>query len=191
VTYPGLGGQQAPPQNAAPAGQLVPGVQPGVTGQIVATRVVIIGSGGELFVYSPTRAAGNLIASIAGAAGTDPLGNHFLAGVASYASAFAGVLQSGSVQFYTGSLAGGWSVGPVIQTDNLGDLILSTSGTTTIVSGTTTLNSVATVATPVTNNQLQTIGSAPATYTQSYENALASRLNGVINVILQSGVGQF
>ena len=99
MTYPGLGGQQAPPQNAAPAGQLVPGVQPGVTGQIVATRVVIIGSGGELFVYSPTRAAGNLIASIAGAAGTDPLGNHFLAGVASYASAFAGCFSRGRSSF--------------------------------------------------------------------------------------------
>jgi hypothetical protein len=160
------------------------------TNQIVS-NVTIIGSGGELFVYSPTAAAGNLIASIAAAAGTDQFGNNFLAGVASYASAFAGTLQSGSVQFYTGSLAGGWVIGPVVQTDSGGDMILSTSGTTTIISATTTLNSVASAATPVTNNQLQTIGSAPATYTQSYENALASRLNGVINVILQSGVGQF
>ena len=81
MTYPGLGGQQPPPQNAAPAQQLVPGVQPGATGQVVASRVIIIGTGGELLVYTPTAAAGNLLVSIAGSAGTDSFGNSYPAGL--------------------------------------------------------------------------------------------------------------
>ena len=84
MTYPGLGGQQPPPQNSSPAGQLVPGVQPGVTGQIVASRVVIIGSAGGLFVYSPSAGAGNLVASVSGQAGTDPFGNVYPEGFAAY-----------------------------------------------------------------------------------------------------------
>lgn len=81
MTFPGLGGQQPPPQNSAPAGQLTPGIQPGASGQVVASRVIIIGTGGELLVYSPTAGAGNLILSIAGNAGTDPFGNAFPAGL--------------------------------------------------------------------------------------------------------------
>lgn len=81
MTVPGLGGQQPAPQNSAPAAQLTPGVTPGSTGQVVATRVIIIGPGGELLVYSPTAGAGNLILSIAGSAGTDAFGNSFPAGL--------------------------------------------------------------------------------------------------------------
>lgn len=84
MTFPGLGGQQPPPQNASPAGQLVPGVQAGVSGQIVARRVIIIGTGGELLVYSPTAGAGNLVASIAGSVTTDAYGNTVQAGITSY-----------------------------------------------------------------------------------------------------------
>jgi len=124
MTYPGWGGQQAPPQNASPAAQLVPGVQPGTTGQIIATRVIIIGSNGDLLVYSSTPAAGNLIESISGAAGTDHFGNNFVAGTASYAATFAAALAAGFVQFYTGSLAGGWTVSGTIETDAFGDIIL-------------------------------------------------------------------
>lgn len=81
MTFPGLGGQQPPPQNSAPAGQLTPGIQPGASGQVVAQRVIIIGTGGELLVYSPAAGAGNLILSIAGSAGTDSFGNTFPAGL--------------------------------------------------------------------------------------------------------------
>ena len=81
MTYPGLGGQQPPPQNAAPAAPLVPGVQPGTSSQVVASRVIIIGTGGELLVYSPTAGAGNLLLSVAGSAGTDSFGNSFPAGL--------------------------------------------------------------------------------------------------------------
>jgi hypothetical protein len=124
MTYPGLGGQQSPPQNAAPAGQLVPGVQPGVSSQVVASRVIIIGTGGELLVYSPTAGAGTLTASIAAAATTDQYGNHIVQGTASYGSGFATSEQAGIIQFYTGSLAGGWTTTGSITTDSLGDIAL-------------------------------------------------------------------
>ena len=84
MTYPGLGGQQPPPQNSAPSGQLTPGVTPGVSGQVVASRVIIIGTGGELLVYSPAAGAGNLIVSIAAMPGTDPYGNAYLEGITAY-----------------------------------------------------------------------------------------------------------
>ncbi|HEY6019824.1 MAG TPA: hypothetical protein VIY48_07935 [Candidatus Paceibacterota bacterium] len=50
-------------------------------------NVVIRGSevlGGTALYYSGTPAAGNLVASISGAAGTDPFGNGYLAGVSVY-----------------------------------------------------------------------------------------------------------
>ena len=79
MTYPGLGGQQPPPQNASPAGQLVPGVTPGVTGRIVANLVIVAGTGPNtgLFVYNGTPAAGNLpvFAVVAPGVTADPLGN--------------------------------------------------------------------------------------------------------------------
>ena len=108
MTYPGLGGQQPPPQNASPAGQLTPGVTPGVSGQVVATRVIIIGSGGELLVYSPTAAAGNLVASVAGAAGTDSFGNSFPEGIAAYVTVSGDTyyIQLGQGSFF-GTPAGG------------------------------------------------------------------------------------
>src|SRR5215472_17197759 len=132
MTYPGLGGQQLAPLHSAPAAQLVPGVQPGTTGQIIATRVIIVGANGDLLVYSSLPpAAGNLIASISGAGGTDAAGNHFVSGVASYAATFAASLNAGFVQFYTGSLAGGWTARGYLETGSLGDIIiLQVSGRT-------------------------------------------------------------
>lgn len=49
--------------------------------------VVIIEAGTEgsgLFVYDPTPAAGNLIASIAATSGTDPYGNNYVSGMVTY-----------------------------------------------------------------------------------------------------------
>jgi hypothetical protein len=128
VTYPGLGGQQPPPQNAAPAGQLVPGIQAGTTGQVVASRVIIIGTGGELLVYTPTAGAGNLIASVSGAATSDTFGNQVLQGVASYQSTFANAIIGGAVLFYTGTEAGGWTFVSQVETDSSGDLLLDATG---------------------------------------------------------------
>lgn len=44
-----------------------------------------------LFVYSPGPGAGNLIASVTAAAGTDPYGNHYDQGITSYDNTFGGV----------------------------------------------------------------------------------------------------
>lgn len=77
-------GQQPVPLNAPPAQQLGIGVQPGVPNIIRARLVIISGANGGLFIYSGTPAAGNLIASIAAAPGTDPYGNAYLDGVVTY-----------------------------------------------------------------------------------------------------------
>ena len=86
MTFPGLGGQQPPPQNASPAQQPVPGVTPGVTGQLVAQRVIIVGANGELLIYNPSIANGDLVVSAAGAAGTGLAGDTVVPGLAAYDS---------------------------------------------------------------------------------------------------------
>jgi hypothetical protein len=127
VTWPGLGGQQVAPVNA-PAGQATPiGVTPGTTGLVIARQVIIIGSGGQLLVYSPTAAAGNLIASIAGAAGTDTYGNKYLAGFTTYGGTDAMQMETGDITFYTGSLAAGWTQSAQIFL-NTGVIELITTG---------------------------------------------------------------
>jgi hypothetical protein len=77
MTVPGMGGQQEPAINA-PAGQATPvGVQPGVSSGIVNAHYVIVsGTGGGLFIYSGTPAAGNPPVIAATAANTDPFGNN-------------------------------------------------------------------------------------------------------------------
>ena len=74
-----------PPLNAPPAGAMTPGVQPGVSQAVVlANKVIVFGANGGIFVYSGTPALGNLITSIAGAAGIDNVGNAYLRGVVTY-----------------------------------------------------------------------------------------------------------
>jgi len=132
VTYPGLGGQQPPPLNASPAQQLVPGVQPGTTGQIVASRVIIIGSGGDLFVYEPTAALGNLKVSISGTVGggTDSFGNNFVFEVGVYddTGGFFTQLGAGFITFGTGHLATGWTANTTVENDASGNLNLGATG---------------------------------------------------------------
>ena len=126
---PGSGGLVPPPVNA-PAGQATPvGVQPGTPSQIARVTQVIITPGGVLqgiFTYSSNPgAAGTLIESASVAtAGTDQYGNHFVTGHASYGAGFAASLNAGVVQFYTGSLAGGWTTASEVEIDSLGDLFL-------------------------------------------------------------------
>jgi hypothetical protein len=85
-------------------------VAPGGAAGVFKGRLVVIfgtstnGSTG-LFVYSPTPAKGNLIASIAAAAGTDPYGNAYLQGTANYAlvsgtTFIADALLGGQVQWW-------------------------------------------------------------------------------------------
>jgi hypothetical protein len=86
-------------------------------------QLLIISAGGGftgLFVYSPIPGAGNLIASIAAQAGTDPYGNPYKAGIASYGAggAFsllqAGVLELGAAFMATPSV---FNVGGVLGTN--------------------------------------------------------------------------
>lgn len=144
MTVPGLGGQQPPPQNAAPSAQLVPGVQPGTTQvftQIRAGNTIINASG--VFTYSGTPAAGNLVTSQAPSSTTeDPFGNQVLGGgVGSYGAGFASVLIGGASAFYTGSLAGGWTLQGELEADSSGDLISSFLGQLSL-SGDLTANDV-------------------------------------------------
>lgn len=88
----------------------------------------IINTAGAFF-YSPSEAAGNLIASIAPAAGTDALGNHFVAGIASYGGTFAMANTNAIIQFYTGSLSSGWSSAAAIESDGS---FIDLAGTSTI-----------------------------------------------------------
>jgi hypothetical protein len=76
----GLGG--VVPAANAPSGPVAGiGVQPGTSSRIVASQVIIIGTGGQLLVYSPTAGAGNLITSISGSATTDTYGDAVPQGV--------------------------------------------------------------------------------------------------------------
>jgi hypothetical protein len=131
----------------------IPGIGAGgAAGTVRATKVIIIGSGGELLVYSPTAAAGNLIASIAGANGTDTYGNAFVQGVTSYQAPGVGVasgLQGGQIQLYTGPVsgAGPWTSqfslttnGAQVQLNVVGSdslSMLSSTGTLSTSAGTT------------------------------------------------------
>lgn len=61
-----------------------PAISPSSGDVVRAREVIIIGTGGLLLVYSPTAGTGDLIASIAGAAGTDQYGNTYVQGFGSY-----------------------------------------------------------------------------------------------------------
>jgi hypothetical protein len=100
----------------APRGpQLGVGVQPGASGVVRARQVIIVGTGGELLVYSPAAGPNTLIASIAGADFTDSYQNAGFQGIASYNNngAFfsATVLNGGSANWYEAPTeAGPWNL---------------------------------------------------------------------------------
>lgn len=78
--------------------------------------LIITASGGftGLFAYSPGPGAGNLIASVTAQAGTDPYGNAYVAGVASYAHGTPAInadLTGGALQFNRPVNAAAASVG--------------------------------------------------------------------------------
>ena len=114
-----------------------------IRGSFQGTNFVINSAG--TFFYSPSEAAGNLVASSAAVAGIDPFGNNYLAGQASYGAAAATAVAAGFVALYTGTLAGGWTQQATIETDVSDDLVLSCVGTlqlagNTIVGGNLTVN---------------------------------------------------
>ena len=142
---PGTGGLLPPPVNA-PAGQATPvGVQPGTPSQIARVTQIIITPGAVLqgiFTYSSNPgAAGTLIESASVAtASTDQYGNHYVTGHASYAANFAASLNAGVIQFYTGSLAGGWTPAGEVEIDSSGDLFLLAASGRTVSTNNNTLD---------------------------------------------------
>lgn len=78
-----------------------------VNPRIVTT---VIQSTGAQIWYSPTRGAGNMIASVAAAGGFDQYGNAYLAGQTSYSGTLAIQTNSGTISFKTAtSQAGPWN----------------------------------------------------------------------------------
>lgn len=62
-------------------------------GLVEAAAIMLQGTSGQVLVYSGAPAAGNLIGSISGAAGTDGEGNAFLEGTAAYVAITTGSYQ--------------------------------------------------------------------------------------------------
>lgn len=132
MTFPGLGGQQPPPQNAPAAQVPVPGITPGVPPILTVTEIIIVPGGilEGIFTYSSNPpAAGKLIASASvQAAGTDKYGNAFLAGTTTYTEGtpttwFATSLNGGFiVSYFAASSAGPWSQVGQLNFSSAGEL---------------------------------------------------------------------
>jgi hypothetical protein len=96
--------------------------------------VIVTGvAGSGIFVYSPTPAAGQLVASVTAAAGTDPFGNAYLQGIAAYSTGvgplFAAQLIGGIVQISSAaSEAGPWVSRGFISGDTANNLNLFAQG---------------------------------------------------------------
>jgi hypothetical protein len=138
--------------NVPPRPDQVPGVpspgaiSPGQSGLVVARTVIIYGTSGGLFVYSPTPALGNLAASIAAAGGHDTYGNTYLAGVVSYTDSggtfFASQQIAGGLNFKTASGAGG-------TYGNIAQISLDSNDNLTITSAISEVNYTSLVDTAV------------------------------------------
>ena len=125
-----------------------------------------------IFLYSGPPSAGNLVNSITNFGGTDPYGNHYLTGSASYGSSNGQAVANvdGVLFFYTGSLAAGWTPQGSIQADTTNPDQIDTEGNALIsgnliVQGTAlTVNGTNIIATlsgqPTTTNGLPNGGIA-------------------------------
>lgn len=115
ASRPGAGGLQPRPVNVPVSAPVGVGVQPGTSAIVVARKVIIIGSGGELLVYTPAAAFGNLAYSIADAPFTDQYGNAGLGGATSYENNgtfySAESIDGGNTTWYQAATAAGpWNV---------------------------------------------------------------------------------
>jgi len=104
--------------------------------------LLIVNAGGGftgLFIYSPIPGSGNLLSSSAAQSGTDPYGNHYIGPGYSVYNNGAGLalqMSGAALQFYTGSLAAGWTPGSVIITTDVGqDLIENAAGNVLLTAG--------------------------------------------------------
>lgn len=96
--------------------------------KVIATEVIIIGDDGELLVYNPTEAAGDLVDSIAAVDSTDSVGNAIIPHITSYnpTTGQAASLNAAALQFLTGPTggAGPWTVKSLIELQSNDGLIL-------------------------------------------------------------------
>lgn len=124
------GGTPPKPVNA-PTASTATAVTPGVPAVVRVTEIIIVPGGAleGIFTYSSDPpAAGTLIESGNVAMdGVDAYGNHYLQGFTTYGSGSATQLYNGTVSFYTGSLAGGWTAAADIYISG-SVIVLSTSG---------------------------------------------------------------
>ena len=99
-----------------------------IRGTFNGTDYVINSTG--IFLYSSAPAAGNLVNSITNFSGTDPYGNHYLTGSASYGNSNGQAVANvdGVLFFYTGSLAAGWTQQGSIQADTTNPDQIDTEG---------------------------------------------------------------
>jgi hypothetical protein len=125
------------------------GIQAGTSSGVVRAHLVIISgatAGGGIFVYSGQPAAGNLIGSWAGTAGTDAFGNAYPAGFSISLGAISGstfsgtdfVINSAGAFFYSGTPAAGnliASIASAAGTDGFGNAYLA--GITSYTAGLT------------------------------------------------------
>ena len=138
---PGVGGVPDRPPGYTPPDQ--PGVAAGSPNVIRARQVIIVGANGELLIYNPTVATGNLVVSATGPSGTGLAGDTVQAGVTVYAAGGfpfaqlnAGVLnfQATSGQFAPGivesfGVAGevGITSGLATNTDSAANMIIDSA----------------------------------------------------------------
>ena len=165
-----------------------------------------INTSGEFF-YSGTPALGNLVVSIAQAAGTDGFGNAYQAGITSYNGGISGNLNAGVLQFLAaasqfgpaqvtpvGEGILGLTSGQVGNTDNAAEIELlsasANSGTNevAIVASQVQLNLSASETIPVTDASMNVQGAAPGAYSQSYAQATVTRVNALINDLIAAGI---
>ena len=139
------------------AGIVVAGIVDGTT--ISGAQIVAHGASGEILVYSGTPAAGNLIESISGASGTDAYGNNYITGIATYSDSLglAMTISAGSIiDFYTGSLTGGWVQQTSISYAAAGNVVNATN--LNITNKLTATGGTAASPTLITTDSLHSLG---------------------------------
>lgn len=199
----GAGGQPPPRPDQQYRPQPYVPVSPGGSPLIRVTEIVVTpGAGLEgIFTYNTNPPSAGALIESAGVetAGTDLYGNHFVTGHATYAGAFATSLNAGFIQFYTGSLAGGWSFTGSIQASSLGDiLILAATGRSVTtnnqtlddgsgnmtVSGTLTVGGSSSTGPPVGTGFFNTTGLASGSYGATHQHTLPNFPTATHNHVL-------
>ncbi len=158
------------------------GTAPGSTDVVRARQVIVGGPNGGVFVYSTTPAAGKLIGSVAGAAGTDPYGNAYLAGTTSYlpgATYSAVSLNGGAVQFYTAPGFGGpWSF--------VGSVIIALSGSTLVINFTNLSGAINTPQPAI--GGLPLASPAPTSYGVVWGTEVVNAINSIYSLLQAANV---